>query len=56
VPFYAPPIKFFKRKKGKKESRSFKWKVSKKQVFLIKYYPKGWRFYQKPVGLELAFL
>ena len=31
--------KFFKRKKRKKESHSFKWKVSKKQVFLIKYYP-----------------
>ena len=32
-------LKFFKRKKEKKESRIFKWKVSKKQVFRIKYYP-----------------
>jgi hypothetical protein len=48
--------KFFKRKKRKKESHSFKCKVSKKQVFLKKYYPDGWRFFQKPVGLELAFL
>ena len=31
--------KFFKRKKEKKESRHLKWKVSKKQVFRIKYYP-----------------
>ena len=36
---YAPPIKFFKRKKEKKESQSSKWKVSEKQVFLKKYYP-----------------
>jgi hypothetical protein len=33
------PIKFFKRKKEKKESQSSKWKVSGKQVFLKKYYP-----------------
>jgi hypothetical protein len=39
VPRYAPPIKFFKRKKRKKESHSSKWKVSKKQVFQKKYYP-----------------
>lgn len=53
---------FQKKKKEKKESHSFKWRVSKKQVFLIKYYPIGWRFYQKPeartcffVNLELTF-
>jgi hypothetical protein len=56
VPLYAPLIKFFKRKKRKKESLSFKCKVSKKQVFLKKYYLNRWRFFQKPVGLELAFL
>ena len=33
------PLKFFKRKKRKKESHSSKWKVSKKQVFQKKYYP-----------------
>lgn len=32
--------KFFKRKKEKKESRLLKWRVSKKQVFQIKYYPR----------------
>jgi hypothetical protein len=56
VPRNTRPINFFKRKKRKKESHSFKRKVSKKQVFLKKYYPNGWRFYQKPEGLELAFL
>jgi len=56
VPRYAPPIKFFKRKNEKKESRMFKWRVSKKQVFLKKYYLIRWRFFQKPVGLELDFL
>jgi hypothetical protein len=56
VLLYAPPIKFFKRKKRKKESRLLKWRVSKKQVFLKKYYLNRWRFFQKPVGLELAFL
>ena len=56
MPRYAPPIKFFKRKKRKKESQSFKWKVSKKQVFLKKYYLIRWRFFQKPERLELAFL
>ena len=39
MPRYAWPIKFFKRKNEKKESHYFKWKVSKKQVFLKKYYP-----------------
>ena len=44
VPRYAPPIKFFKRKKRKKESHSSKWKVSKKQVFQKKYYPiRDWK-------------
>jgi hypothetical protein len=39
VPRSAPPIKLFqKKKKEKKESHYLKWKVSKKQVFLIKYY------------------
>jgi hypothetical protein len=39
VPRYAPPIKLFqKKKKEKKESHYLKWRVSKKQVFLIKYY------------------
>jgi hypothetical protein len=33
------PLNFSKEKKEKKESHSFKWKVSKKQVFLKKYYP-----------------
>jgi len=46
----------FKRKKEKKESHHNKWRVSKKQVFLKKYYLSRWRFFQKPVGLELAFL
>jgi hypothetical protein len=32
------PLKFFKRKKEKKESTLVKWRVSKKQVFLKKYY------------------
>jgi hypothetical protein len=32
------PLKFFKRKKEKKESTLAKWRVSKKQVFLKKYY------------------
>ena len=36
---YVSHHKFFKRKKRKKESRLFKWKVSEKQVFLKKYYP-----------------
>ena len=67
------PLKFFKRKKRKKESRPFKWKVSEKKFFLKKYYPihhrklgfvfsikylakrYGWRFFLKPVGLELFF-
>jgi len=31
---------FQKKKKKKKESHYFKWRVSKKQVFLKKYYPK----------------
>ena len=48
--------KFFKRKKRKKESHSSKWKVSKKQVFLKKYYLIRWRFFLKPAGLEFAFL
>ena len=38
------PLKFFKRKKRKKESHSSKWKVSKKQVFQKKYYPiRDWK-------------
>ena len=49
---YAPPIKFFKRKKRKKESQSFKWKVSKKQVFLKKYYPIHHRKCGREVGIE----
>jgi hypothetical protein len=47
---YAPPIKFFKRKKGKKESHSFKWRVSKKPVFLKKYYP----IHNRECGLEVG--
>jgi hypothetical protein len=47
---------YFKRKKRKKESHSSKWKVSKKQVFLKKYYLIRWRFFLKPAGLEFAFL
>jgi hypothetical protein len=46
----------FQKKKKKKESHLFKWKVSIKQVFQIKYYPIGWRFYLKPEGLELVLL
>ena len=30
---------FISKEKGKKESRLLMWKVSKKQVFWIKYYP-----------------
>jgi hypothetical protein len=56
VPRDASHINFFKRKKRKKESRLLKWKVSKKQVFLKKYYLIRWRFFQKPAGLELTFL
>ena len=52
MPRYAPPIKFFKRKKRKKESQSFKWKVSKKQVFLKKYYPIHHRKCGREVGIE----
>ena len=32
---------YFKRKKEKKESLCPMWKVSKKQVFRMKYYPIG---------------
>jgi hypothetical protein len=54
VPRYAPPIKFFKRKKRKKESQSFKWKVSKKQVFLKKYYPIYLRKFGREGGDEFC--
>ena len=68
------PLKFFKRKKRKKESRPFKWKVSEKKFFkknTTRYISGsvgvksemdivanryGWRFFLKPVGLELFFL
>ena len=49
---YVSHHKFFKRKKRKKESQSFKWKVSKKQVFLIKYYPIHLRECGREVGIE----
>jgi len=39
---------FQKKKKKKKESHSLKWKVSKKQVFLIKYY----LIYHRKYGCE----
>jgi hypothetical protein len=45
-----------KRKKEKKESDLSCVGFKRSQVFLIKYDPHGWRFYQKPVGLELYFL
>jgi hypothetical protein len=51
----ASHTKFFKRKKEKKESLSWKWKVSKKQVFRIKYYPKGGDFIRNPQGLNFLF-
>jgi len=50
-----PTHKFFKRKKEKKESHSFLWKVSKKPVFRIKYYPTGGDFIRNPQGLNLLF-
>jgi hypothetical protein len=34
-----PTHNFISKEKGKKESRLLIWKVSKKQVFRIKYYP-----------------
>ena len=43
---------FQKKKKEKKESHSFKWRVSKKQVFLIKYYPIHLRECGREVGIE----
>ena len=52
MPRYARPIKFFKRKKEKKESHYFKWRVSKKQVFLKKYYPIHHRKCGREVGIE----
>jgi hypothetical protein len=45
-----------KRKKGKKESSLSGVGFKRSQVFLIKYNPHGWRFYQKPGGPELYFL
>lgn len=49
------PLKFFKRKKRKKESHSSKWKVSKKQVFQKKYYPiRDW-IRQRLVRSEMCF-
>ena len=67
-------LKFFKRKKEKKESHRSSGGFKSCQVFLKKYYPiglvsrthhnvikiwngkGGWRFFQKPGGLELYFL
>ena len=46
----------FRRKKEKKESYFSCAGFKRSQVFLIKYNPNGWRFYQKPGGLELYFL
>jgi hypothetical protein len=58
-----PHTHFCKRKKEKKESRLALWRVSKKQVLRVKYYPYGirdakglvnklkmygWRFYPEP--------
>lgn len=42
--------------KRKKESHFLRGGFKRSQVFLIKYNPDGWRFYQKPAGLELYFL
>jgi hypothetical protein len=53
--FQASPL-HLKRKKEKKESRISGEGFKRSQVFLIKYNPNGWRFYQKPAGLELYFL
>jgi len=50
MPRYARPIKYFKRKKEKKESHLSKWRVSKKQVFLKKYYP----IYHWKYGLKVG--
>lgn len=47
---------YLKRKKRKKESSRSGGGFKRSQVFLIKYNPNGWRFYQKPGGLELYFL
>jgi hypothetical protein len=52
---HAPHTKFFKRKKEKKESHTTMWKVSKKPVFRIKYYPTGGDFIRNPKGLNLLF-
>jgi hypothetical protein len=53
--FQASPI-YLKRKKEKKESNLSGGGFKRSQVFLIKYNPYGWRFYQKPGGPELYFL
>jgi hypothetical protein len=52
---YTSHIKFFKRKKEKKESRLFKWKVSKKQVFQKKYYPIRDGSNQRLIEIECCF-
>ena len=49
------PLKFFKRKKRKKESHSSKWKVSKKQVFQKKYYPICDWNRQRLIQREMSF-
>ena len=50
IHFTPPHTHFCKRKKEKKESGIALWRVSKKQVFWIKYYSlkAEWRFYPEP--------
>jgi len=48
-------LKFFKRKKEKKESRFLNREFQISQVFKIKYYPQGGDFILNPQGLNLAF-
>ena len=54
------PLKFFKRKKRKKESHTSKWKVSKKQVFQKKYYPiRDWnrqRLIRSKISFEIFWV
>jgi hypothetical protein len=56
VPRYARPINFSKEKKEKKKAIRSSGRFQKSKFFLKKYYLIRWRFFQKPVGLELAFL
>tara|TARA_Y100000588_G_C13309529_1_gene525064 strand:+ start:133 stop:381 length:249 start_codon:yes stop_codon:yes gene_type:complete len=52
----SKPIDFEReKKKGKKKRESFltRWTWPGQSRFFGKIQPKGWRFYQKPAGLDL---